>query len=161
VLEAGEEVLALADPLEERLLDLRVLDRDVGRAEQRARLAISMRGAEAAREKAKRSPRPLEVRDRGPALPHQLDERRVERVGGTDSVPQSDPFFLRLLLLYRRLSVRRPKLRDDLLVRRGRRHRGLGVGELGEKPPLHDGPISFPSTGSRRWSLRAARCSTV
>ena len=99
VLQHGLEVGLLADLLEEGQPHLGVVHRHVARPQDRPALPLAVAGSEARGQEPKRTARALEVGDGRPAFAHQVDERRMERVGSADAVPQREAFFLRLLLL--------------------------------------------------------------
>ena len=107
VLQHRLEVRLLANLLEERQPHLGIVDRDIARPQDGPALPFPVRRPQARRQESKRSARPLEVRDGGPAFAHQVDQRRVERVRRPDAIPQGQPIFLGLLPLGRSFG-RRP-----------------------------------------------------
>src|SRR5262249_1793387 len=112
VLQDGLEVGLLPHLFEEGEPDLRVLDRDVPGSEQGPAAAGSVPGAQTGGQEAEGTPGALEIRDGRPALPHQVDQRRVERVGGPDPVAQGEALGVRALLLRGRNRERPPHTGD-------------------------------------------------
>ena len=88
VFQHGLEVGLLPDLLEEGEPHLGVVDRDIARPQHGPALSLAVGSPEAGRQEPKRSARPLEIRNCRPAFPHQVDERRVERVRSANAVPQ-------------------------------------------------------------------------
>ena len=93
------KVRLLADFLEERQSHGGVVDGHVTRPEHGATCAGVVSSAQADREKTQRAARALEVRDRRPALAHEVNQRGMEWIGGADAVAQFNAFLFGLLLL--------------------------------------------------------------
>ena len=83
MLQHGLEVGLLAHFLEEGEPDFRIVHCHVARPEHGPALAFTMGGAQACGEETERTARPLKVGDRGPAISHEVDERRMEGISGT------------------------------------------------------------------------------
>jgi hypothetical protein len=77
--------------------------------------------SQARRQEPQRTTGPLELRDRGPPLAHQVNQGRMERVRRPHPVAQLDALLLGLLLLGSALGVSPAHLGDDFLVSRRRR----------------------------------------
>ena len=158
VLQDGLEVSLLPDLLEEREPHLGIVDRHVARPQDGPALAFPVRRPQTRRQEAERPAGPLEVGDGRPALPHQVDEGWVERIGRPDAVPQRQAVFLGLLPLGVALGVGPPHLGDGFLeCVGGRTLRRSPLGSLASSRRWMTDRISFPSTGSRRWSLRGGQ----
>ena len=135
VLQTRLKILPLPHLLEKREAHLGVPQRHVAGAEQQARPAGAVRGAQAGRQKAQGAARALEVRDRRPAFPHQVDQCGMEGIGGADPVAQRHALLVRLPPLGAALRVRLPHPREHLPVRFGRAPRGVRVRRHCQQPP--------------------------
>ena len=159
VLQHGLEVRLLPHLLEEGQPNLGIVDRHVARPQHGA--AFALRGERRAGRRPGTASAPRVRWKSGMAA----QRSRIRSISAgwngydaADAVPQRQPLFLGLLPLGRALGVGPPHLRDGLLDRPSRRGATpRRSGSLASRRRWMTDRISFPSTGSRRWSLRAAR----